>query len=223
MYSFLSRVQYYEDSILSAVNDENNLEDLFHTFYGNFERCMHRGKKDANTYNLHAFSMHSLEQRKGECWKFSAEAFESAYFVIKQLFSKGTTNRTKQIVTKYLVRDKVRHRCNLNKKLIVKVKKTVSQDNSVVTMTENGQLQFLRVRKIEGGTIDVTPIVVSPFQAAKDVNMNLPWNLIGVYKYEGESEARKQVSLSNLKGKGVIVAGTICELRHEWLQSRIQQ
>lgn len=221
-YAFCTRVQYYEDSVLTAVNDEIGLEQTFLDFYRDYELCMQRGKNDSNTPNLHSFS-HSLDQRKGECWKYSAEPFESAYFVIKKLFAKGTNNRTKQLLSKYLIRDLIRHHCHLNQKLIVKVKKTVSQDNSVVTMEQNGKLVFLRVSEIDHEHCVCSPIKVSPFKVEEDLHLSLPWHLIGVYQYNGESDEKIQVPLKDIKGKGVIAAGTICELRPEWLQSRLQQ
>lgn len=220
-YAFLTRMQYFSDDVLDSINDVISLRQMFRAFYRDFERCMNRGKKHSVTYNLHAF-YHSLDQRKGECWKFSAEGFESSYFVIKKMFAKGSKNRTKQILSKYLVRDLVRHTCHLNRKMVIKKKKTLSQDNSIFTMMHHGQMRFVRVREEREDSFLVSTIRTSPFQTEEGL-VQLPWHLIGVYQYDGETEETCQAFSHDFTGKGVIVANTICMLHLEWMQSSLQQ
>jgi hypothetical protein len=221
-YAFLTRMQYFADDVIASINDLVDVKQLFKDFYKCFDECMNRGTKDSVTYNLHAF-YHSMDQRKGEAWRFSAEPFESSYFVIKQLFSKGTNNRSKQILLKYYMRDFIRHSCHLNQKMTVKTKTTVSQDNSIAIMEHNGQKMFVRIRKEEEDKrFLVSTICTSQFQAEEGL-LQLPWHLIGVHKYECETEDTFHASLSDFSAKGVIVANTICELRLDWLQSQLQQ
>jgi hypothetical protein len=68
----------------------------------------------------------------------------------------------------------------------------------------------------------MSPGLKQPFLTFERLDLPLPWDKIGVLAYLGETSEEVIVDPVNIKGKGVIVGHTVCELRPEWMQSRLQ-
>jgi hypothetical protein len=227
LYAFLMRLQYYEDETLTSVQEFVNVQGLFLTFYKEYEAGFNQ-KSKGTTYNTHCFS-HCLEQRKGPCHLSSAEPFESAYYSMKQAFVAGTRNVTKQLLLKYLMRDKVRHACHLKPvPLLVTAKENEKtsrgEDNTIVSIREeDGSIGFVRVHaKWPNKTFRVARLTLAPFQGTSSIDLDLPWGLIGVFKITGEESNLFSINSGRVRGKGVIVQDTICEMLPQWMQSRLK-
>lgn len=108
---FLTRAYNYNDETLAQVESDleaqgSSLEDLHYRFYMEYQQgfCTKAGEKPF--INVHTFS-HLEEQRKrtGPLWRFSAEAFESLYAVLRRCYRVGTTNPSKQALENFYMRD----------------------------------------------------------------------------------------------------------------------
>lgn len=193
-----------------------------------YELGWNRTDKEQTKYNVHVFC-HSMEVRQGPSYLTSAERFESAYFTMKKMFAVGTRNVPKQLIWKYMLRDIVHHECGLSPWSQV-IKSTGSEltkveDNSLITIDEsNGGIGFVRVHDhCEHNTwFRVSRVKTGVFQGQESLNLLLPWEKVGVMAYCGETEEQFDVTPKVIRGKAIIVRESICEMKPEWFQSRLQ-
>lgn len=149
---------------------------------------------------------------------------ENTYGTMKRCFVAGTRNIAKQLLQNYLMLDNHRHLCPARPSLYIAQKDAENrkqEDNSIITVREGSSLTFYRViASLSDSEHVVSQIKTAPFHCDSTLELDLPWDKVGIYMYCGEGATEKTVSSDEIVGKGVIVQSFIIDFRVNWLQSR---
>ena len=146
---------------------------------------------------------HAVECRqRRDLTECSCTPFENSFAQLNKKFATGTHSTTKQMMEKTYLGfelDKLFvKKCGITLKLSIKSSR--STDDSLVCLSPN---EFAKVVVKENEYVKVKMIKISPY-VPKDFP-GLPWNLVGVFTFEGLTDTEKVVSERELYGKAVLV------------------
>jgi len=144
---------------------------------------------------------------------------------MQQCYQSGTRNIPSQLLKNYYLRDLTHHHCLAKSPPLHLVaagkEKRRQEDNSIVVVRRNLlEPIFYRIKDINDDLLTVTKIQTEEFATDPDLQLDLPWSAVGIKKFLAEFEEEEVISRYSICGKGVIVAGYICEFQSNWLLSK---
>ena len=114
----------------------------------------------------------------------------------------------------YMARDSYKHFCYSSRGLQVADRCTFCTDDTLVVVSG----KFYKVLDIDsdGGDLTMAEIQTEEYSMAS-LEVDVPWSLVGVYKYLGRANHTIQVDKSSVCGKGIKVGGFILEFHQRWM------
>ena len=214
---YLLRSTMMDDQDFQAIEEEKNsqrsrygkhsLLDIQQRWYIQFQ---HQFGKGACSYNIHLVGSHLLEIRKMRSMtETSAFPFESEYGSLIKRIVPGTRHVGKQaLVNTFLAVSRDHHSCQHKLKFNLNRKKVLAQDYliydqstldfyALVSQTSDHLYKAVKVKKS-----CYRPFNHFPEEHVYDV---MDWELLAVYKYEGEEEDEVTVNTNDIKCKAAII------------------
>ena len=186
---------------------KHSLLDIQHRWY---IQVQHQFGKGVCSYNIHLMGSHLLEIRMmGSMTKTSAFPFESFYGYLIKKTATGARHIGKQaLVNSFLAVNWDHHSCQHKLKFNLKRNKAIAQDYliydrstldfyALVSQTEGNLYRAVKVKKSL-----YRPFSQFPQEHVLDV---LDWELLAVYKYDGEEEDEVTINTSDIDCKAAII------------------
>ena len=209
-YSFLVRVLYIEDEVLAQISPMSILEKTVDIFLKAYARLF---GETTFTFNLHGF-LHFVQYRirNGPVWTYSTGPFESMYSKAKQCYKGNTRNVPKQILQNFHAFQDQYHVCRNKKRLKFSASTSLKTDDSLVFYNQN----FYRVTLVQDPVLTLQKLKTSSINTTNLVRV--PWSIVGVRKYEGESNDRPiTVLVEDVKAKAILCGDIISSMFPEWI------
>ena len=104
-------------------------------------------------------------------------------------------------------------KCAFNFKL--STKSTDRTDDSLISLSPTS---FAKIVAINGDTLKIKKILTSPY--SQPLRRNLPWSLVGVFRFEGISNDITEIKRSDIYGKSIIVDNVIMNVNVNILREK---
>ena len=159
-----------------------------------------------STYNTHVFGSHITDMRcDAPLTETSAFPFESFYGEIRNSFVPGTPSTLKQIFSNVLIKRLISNH-NCEKKIRISDKETALESNNLIYTYVDKEFRLYKVTKINADnsfTCVKQNTLECTFNEITDID--LQWNLVGVFKKGEIGEEEHTITMNEIKGKFLIV------------------
>ncbi len=197
LYTFLTKIYLGPEKFIDQVG-RDALKAMHETLYDMYEEDFGQA---SCSFNWHSYC-HMYEIRKmGRQSYTSTEPFESAYGMIKLSYEPGTKGMGVQILERMLLRclRTRHHNCNITLKTGTFDRETRHDDSILVDDNWN----FYKIRAQTA--THVTVVDINKVKWESEFDPTLPFDLVGVYRFNGYGSVRREMPKSFFTGKGVIV------------------
>ncbi len=197
LFAFLILLYNGDDETFQAM-DEEVLEDMHQLFYDEFQEEF---GPSLCSFNLHSFYHMPTVRKWGRPTQLSTESFESSYGLVQISYAPGTRNTGLQIIRNMTMRSLAHTRDKCQRKLfIAKDNGKRKRDDSLLMGRNHKYYKVQDIRR--NGDIAVSEIQKSVWRCPADPT--LPFDMVGVYTYDGISEDVLDLPVSHFQGKCIL-------------------
>ncbi len=197
LYTFLTKIYLGPETHMEQVGKET-LKAMHETLYDMYEEEFGQA---ACSFNWHSYChMYEIRQMGRQSYT-STEPFESAYGKVKLSFEPGTSGIGIQILERMMLRTLRTgyHNCKITLKMGTFDRETRHDDSILVDDNWN----FYKIR--DQTDTHVTVVDIKKVKWTSDFDPTLPFDLVGVFRFNGYGSVRRHMRKSFFTGKGVMV------------------